>query len=75
MRGPGPGHHARVSSDLALGGDDAGEGAAVGQFEQGRAIAFEDLGRGVEDRLDQVGAVELAGDEGEVGAPCRRPGR
>jgi hypothetical protein len=47
---------------------DPGEYPAVGQGEGGTAVALDDLGGRVEDRLNQVGAVELPADVRRVGA-------
>ena len=54
----------QILGRLAL--DDAREDPAVGGGDDRRPIAFDDLARGVEHRLDQQGALVLAADVGEI---------
>ena len=46
--------------------DDSREDAAVGGGDDRRPVAFDDLARGIEHRLDQQGALVLAADVGEI---------
>lgn len=55
---------------VGLGGDDAGEGAAVFELEEGHAVVGGDDGGGVEDVLEEVGqfVAVAAGEFGAEGA-------